>query len=63
MSDPSVEAARKALKPFGDASPFYPRSLATAAVAGGNLRHTPKQGPPSGCARTVVPQKDIPVDG
>lgn len=32
MSDPSVEAARKALKPFGDASPFYPRSLATAAA-------------------------------
>lgn len=32
MSDPAVEAARKALKPFGDASPFYPRSLATSAA-------------------------------
>lgn len=32
-------------------------------VAAGNLRHTPKPGLRSGCARTVVPQKDIPVDG
>lgn len=32
MTDPSIEAARKALGPFGDASPFYPRSLAVAAA-------------------------------